>query len=86
VKKLRVAVIGAGLSGIIAGVLLPAKVPGIDLTIFEIGWKQYPSDDTRQSCTNDCNSQFSWVIGMAIDEGFEKNADVVSDSLFSEIT
>ncbi|CAI7614328.1 unnamed protein product [Penicillium palitans] len=34
-RKLRVTVIGAGISGIIAGVLLPAKVPGIDLTIFE---------------------------------------------------
>ncbi|KAH6676226.1 hypothetical protein B0J14DRAFT_350711 [Halenospora varia] len=32
---LKVAVIGAGLSGITAGVLLPAKVPGIALTIFE---------------------------------------------------
>ena len=27
--------IGAGLSGITAGILLPAKVPGIDLTIFD---------------------------------------------------
>jgi hypothetical protein len=34
-RKLKVAVIGAGLSGIIAGVLLPAKVPGIELAIFE---------------------------------------------------
>ncbi|KAI1491258.1 hypothetical protein F5X96DRAFT_484518 [Biscogniauxia mediterranea] len=34
-RKLRVAVIGAGLAGIIAGVLLPAKVPGIELTILE---------------------------------------------------
>jgi hypothetical protein len=34
-RSLRVAVIGAGLSGILAGILLPAKVPGIDLTIFE---------------------------------------------------
>lgn len=34
-RGLRVAVIGAGISGIIAGVLLPAKVPGIELTIFE---------------------------------------------------
>jgi hypothetical protein len=34
-RTLKVAVIGAGLSGIIAGVLLPAKVPGIELTIFE---------------------------------------------------
>ncbi|KAJ4298153.1 hypothetical protein N0V90_006052 [Kalmusia sp. IMI 367209] len=35
VRTLKVAVIGAGLSGINAGILLPAKVPGIDLTIFE---------------------------------------------------
>lgn len=35
VKKLKVAVIGAGISGITAGILLPAKVPGIRLVIFE---------------------------------------------------
>ncbi|KAI5364040.1 Putative flavin monooxygenase, FAD/NAD(P)-binding domain superfamily [Septoria linicola] len=35
VRKLKVAVIGSGLAGITAGVLLPAKVPGIDLTIIE---------------------------------------------------
>lgn len=34
-RPLKVAVIGAGLSGILAGVLLPAKVPKIQLTIFE---------------------------------------------------
>ncbi|KAK8043209.1 4-hydroxyacetophenone monooxygenase [Apiospora phragmitis] len=34
-KKLRVVVVGAGLSGVIAGTLLPAKVPNIVLTIFE---------------------------------------------------
>jgi len=34
-RRLRVAVIGAGLAGITAGILLPAKVPNIDLTIFE---------------------------------------------------
>lgn len=34
-RKLRVAVIGAGLSGVIAGALLPAKVPGIELTIYD---------------------------------------------------
>ena len=34
-RELRVAVIGGGLSGITAGILLPAKVPGIQLTIFE---------------------------------------------------
>lgn len=31
----QVAVIGAGISGTAAGALLPAKVPGIDLTIYE---------------------------------------------------
>ncbi|KAK7957697.1 FAD-binding monooxygenase moxY [Apiospora saccharicola] len=34
-RKLRVVVIGAGLAGVIAGTLLPAKVPNIELTIFE---------------------------------------------------
>lgn len=35
IRELKVAVIGAGLSGITAGILLPAKVPGIRLTIFD---------------------------------------------------
>ncbi|KNG46883.1 cyclohexanone monooxygenase [Stemphylium lycopersici] len=35
VRPVKVAVIGAGLAGINAGILLPAKVPGIQLTIFE---------------------------------------------------
>ena len=35
VRSLRVVVIGAGLSGILAGILLPVKVPKIDLTIYE---------------------------------------------------
>lgn len=34
-RALRVAVIGGGLAGIVAGILLPVKVPGIELTIFE---------------------------------------------------
>ncbi len=34
-RPLKVAVIGGGLAGILAGVLLPAKVPGIQLTIYE---------------------------------------------------
>ncbi|KAH8882135.1 flavin-binding monooxygenase [Thozetella sp. PMI_491] len=34
-RRLRVAVVGAGLSGITAGILLPAKVPNIDLVIYE---------------------------------------------------
>lgn len=35
VRSLRVVVIGAGLAGITAGILLPVKVPGIKLTILE---------------------------------------------------
>lgn len=35
VRDIKVGVIGAGLSGISAGILLPVKVPGIQLTIFE---------------------------------------------------
>lgn len=34
-RELRVAVIGAGLSGVLSGILLPAKVPGIKLSIYE---------------------------------------------------
>ena len=35
VRELKVAVIGAGITGITAGILLPIKVPGIHLTILE---------------------------------------------------
>ena len=34
-RRLRVAVIGGGLAGILAGILFPAKVPGINLVIYE---------------------------------------------------
>lgn len=34
-RPFRVAVIGAGLSGILSGILLPAKVPNVQLVIFE---------------------------------------------------
>ncbi|OCK76331.1 FAD/NAD(P)-binding domain-containing protein [Lepidopterella palustris CBS 459.81] len=34
-RKLKVAVIGAGMAGVTAGVLLPVKVPSIDLVIYE---------------------------------------------------
>lgn len=34
-RPLRVAVIGGGIAGILAGILLPAKVPRIDLVIYE---------------------------------------------------
>ena len=35
VRPLKVAVVGAGLAGINAGIILPAKVPGVKLTILE---------------------------------------------------
>ncbi|KAL2814123.1 hypothetical protein BJX63DRAFT_431525 [Aspergillus granulosus] len=35
VRSIKVGVIGAGLSGITAGVLLPAKLPGLDLRIYD---------------------------------------------------
>jgi heterodisulfide reductase subunit A-like polyferredoxin len=35
IRELKVAVIGAGITGITAGILLPAKVPGLRLTILE---------------------------------------------------
>lgn len=34
-RPLRVAVIGGGIAGIVSGILLPKKVPGIKLTIYE---------------------------------------------------
>jgi hypothetical protein len=34
-EKILTSISGAGISGINAAILLPAKVPGIDLTIFE---------------------------------------------------
>lgn len=34
-RSLKVAVIGAGMAGVLAGVLLPVKVPGIELKIYE---------------------------------------------------
>jgi len=34
-RSLRVGVIGGGLAGILAGILFPAKVPNINLTIYE---------------------------------------------------
>ncbi|KJZ80012.1 hypothetical protein HIM_00726 [Hirsutella minnesotensis 3608] len=34
-RQLRVAVVGGGIGGILSGILLPPKVPGIQLTIYE---------------------------------------------------
>lgn len=35
VRNIKVGVIGAGIGGITAGILLPAKLPGLDLRIFD---------------------------------------------------
>jgi hypothetical protein len=35
VRSIKVGIIGAGLSGITAGILLPAKLPGLDLRIWD---------------------------------------------------
>lgn len=35
VRPIKVGIIGAGLAGITAGVLLPAKLPGLDLRIYD---------------------------------------------------
>lgn len=34
-RPIKVGIVGAGLGGITAGVLLPAKLPGIDLRIYD---------------------------------------------------
>lgn len=34
-REISVAILGAGLAGVLAGILLPIKVPGIKLTILE---------------------------------------------------
>lgn len=55
VRALKVAVVGAGLSGILAGILLPVKVPEIKLTIFEKNcdvvspYHTLPNRDIRES-------------------------------------
>ncbi len=35
VRPIKVGVIGGGLSGVTAGILLPAKLPGLDLRIYD---------------------------------------------------
>jgi hypothetical protein len=35
VRNIKVGVIGAGIAGITAGILLPAKLPGLDLRIYD---------------------------------------------------
>jgi heterodisulfide reductase subunit A-like polyferredoxin len=35
VRPIKVGIIGAGLAGITAGVMLPAKLPGLDLRIYD---------------------------------------------------
>lgn len=45
-RELNVVVIGAGIAGVLAGILLPAKVPGIKLTIYEKN-EEVVSDNTE---------------------------------------
>lgn len=66
-RKLRVAVIGAGLSGVIAGVLLPIKVPGIELTIFEknadvVSEPRYLLVDTSRRLTTDHRCEGRYMV------------------------
>lgn len=35
VRPIKVGIIGAGIAGITAGILLPAKLPGLDLRIYD---------------------------------------------------
>lgn len=35
VRSIKVGIIGAGIAGITAGILLPAKLPGLDLRIYD---------------------------------------------------
>lgn len=58
ITPLKVIVVGAGIAGITAGILLPRKVPGIDLTILErhsdvvccISYSEIIADIKREAC------------------------------------
>ena len=52
-RSLRVAVIGGGLAGILAGILLPVKVPSIDLVIYEKSRDVVSRSDLIRSTTSD---------------------------------
>lgn len=55
IRQLKVAVIGAGLSGITAGILLPAKVPGIEVTILEKNADVVRFTSSSMQCRNVAN-------------------------------
>lgn len=55
IRHLKVAVIGAGLSGITAGILLPAKVPGIEVTILEKNADVVRFTSSLMQCRNVAN-------------------------------
>ncbi|RHZ48771.1 hypothetical protein CDV55_100990 [Aspergillus turcosus] len=68
VRPIKVGVIGAGLSGITAGVLLPAKVPGLDLRIYDknadVGGTWFENTYPGVRCD---------VLSHAYQSGFEPN-------------
>jgi hypothetical protein len=57
VRSLKVVVIGAGLSGILAGILLPVKVPKLQLTILEKNDDVVSKADRRIGETEGCASE-----------------------------
>ncbi|KAF7171420.1 hypothetical protein CNMCM6106_005797 [Aspergillus hiratsukae] len=68
VRQIKVGVLGAGLSGITAGVLLPAKVPGLDLRIYDknadVGGTWFENTYPGVRCD---------VLSHAYQSGFEPN-------------
>lgn len=57
-RRLRVAVIGAGLAGVLAGILLPVKVPSIELTIYE------KNEDIVRNGRNDCHDRADLIFAV----------------------
>lgn len=53
--KIKGIVVGAGITGINAAILLPVKVPGIDLVIYERNAEVVSSFDNDQHCRYDAN-------------------------------
>lgn len=54
-RQLRVAVVGAGISGVLAGIILPPKVPNVKLTIFEKNADVVSNTVDTQSICNSAN-------------------------------
>lgn len=75
-RKLRVAVIGGGLAGIISGCLLPAKVPGIELVIYEKN-PEFVSLTGRTQCP--CCLNRHWTKQLLIHFCHNKGRDMVRE-------